>query len=162
MMPIAHVAIPIFLAIFVGLPSLFAAFGGVLPDIIDKGLMIAGIIPCGRFAAHSIFFAPMAALATYALFRRKDFGIAILLGCYMHLLLDAGDFFPIFYPLVKYSFDCPPTSVGIGLYEVITETVGAALLALTYVFRSRIAGYGKSLIFRIRTFGKHPSVRTRK
>ena len=118
----------------------------LLPDILDKCLMLAGVAPCGRFIGHTIFFGPIAGLAVYSITRRKDLAIAVLFGCYLHLALDANYPLPMFYPLVKYSFSCPPRYGGITIFEIVMEIIGASLLAATILFNSKLKRYGEIII----------------
>jgi hypothetical protein len=152
MLPFAHVGIAAFLSTLIALPSLFAAFGGLLPDIFDKTLLLSGVAPCGRFIAHSIFFGPVAALITYAITRRKEFASAILFGCYLHLALDAGDFLPLFYPAVGYIFSCPPGYREIDAFTIIMEVVGAVLLGAAILFRPKIARYGEIISSKLKRY----------
>lgn len=138
MLPLAHLGITVFLSIIFYLPALFAAIGALLPDIVDKILFLSGFSVCGRFIGHTIFFGPIASLLTYVLTKNKKIALAILFGCWLHLFEDARDFMPLFYPIVKYQFACLPTSIKIGTFEVITESLGATLLTVTILFKSKI------------------------
>ena len=138
MLPLAHIGITVFLSIIFYLPALFAAIGALLPDIVDKILFLPGFSVCGRLIGHTILFGPIASLLTYVLTKNKKIALAILFGCWMHLFEDARDFMPLFYPIVKYHFACLPTSIKIGAYEIITESLGAILLAITILFKSKL------------------------
>jgi membrane-bound metal-dependent hydrolase YbcI (DUF457 family) len=145
MLPLAHMGIALMFASLLGLPFLGALIGGLAPDIVDKPLFALGLIPCGRFFAHSIFFGPIIAGVAFLITRRRDVALAVLLGVYVHLLLDARYFLPWFYPIVEYSFYCPPTTVSPDLVALAFEGIGVLLIPIVLVLKPRIK-YLESLI----------------
>lgn len=140
-----HLGMAIFLGAILSLPLIFVATGVILPDLVDKVLFILGYLPCGRFFGHTIFFGPVAAFFVYLITRRKDISLAILFGCYIHLLGDIRGFIPWFYPVVNYAFDCKSISIAIGPFEIITESVGVFLLVVTFLWKSKIAYLRKKI-----------------
>lgn len=139
MLILAHFGTAAFLAVLIGLPISFALIGAILPDVVDKGLLVVGLAPNGRFIAHTIWFGPLAALLTFALTKRKYLAFAILVGCYSHLLLDMGYFLPLFYPFVEYEFPTP--EMGFGWMNIVTEGVGAVILYSSVRFKFKILYY---------------------
>ncbi|WP_255191498.1 metal-dependent hydrolase [Natronobeatus ordinarius] len=82
-------------------PVLVAAFGAVLPDLVDQPLWLAGVTPVGRTIAHSLLFAvPTILLVSYLTRRRGEpiLGVAFAIGYGSHLAADvpwhvlAGDY----------------------------------------------------------------------
>lgn len=152
MYPLGHIGIALFLSTLFYLPALFAILGVILPDAIDKIFFTFGFLPCGRYLGHNLFFAPILALITFALTKKKNFALAILFGTYLHLLQDAREFIPWFYPLVNYPFDCVPFEVHIGLFEIITESIGASLLIITVFFKTKVL-YLREKLFLLIKYG---------
>lgn len=145
MLPLGHVGITAFLSTLVYLPALFAAIGALVPDIVDKLLFLSGISACGKFIGYSIFFGPVLSLLVYGLTRKKKIALAILFGSYLHLFEDMGNFIPFFYPIVKYQFECVPTMIKIGLFEIITESLGITFLSIKILFNSKLLHYRDKL-----------------
>jgi hypothetical protein len=141
MYPLGHIGITVFLATLLYLPVQFALIGVLLPDLVDKALFVAGVVPCGVFAAHTVFFGPIIGSIIFLVTRRKDASLGILFGSLMHLLEDAGHFVPWFYPLVNYPFNCGPLSLSFTPFTIFTEILGAALLIITVVFNSKLIYY---------------------
>lgn len=68
------------------------ALGALLPDLIDKPLMLAGATPYGRTVGHSLLLW-CAALALWLLVQRRSIGTSalLLLGGFSHLCVDLVD-----------------------------------------------------------------------
>lgn len=139
MLFLGHIGITAFIAALLYLPVVFAVGGVLLPDMVDKVLFLAGLSPCGRFFGHSIFFAPIIGAITYAITRRKDFAIAIMLGAFLHLMEDMTYFVPFLYPIKSYAFAsvCKPIEVIFGTFQVVTELIGAGLIIFAFGFNSK-------------------------
>lgn len=150
MLILAHLGVASLIAVLIGLPISFAMIGAVLPDIVDKGLFFIGIIPYGRFISHTIFFGPMVALITFAITRRKYLALSILIGCYLHLLLDVGYFLPLFYPLVKYEFPAESFVLDSWWVITITEGLGAVILYSSVKFKFEILYYWNKVLIWMR------------
>jgi len=145
MLPLAHIGITIFLVSIVFLPITAALVGALAPDVVDKLLLVSGLAPCGRFFSHSIFFGPILAVVAYLLTRRKDVALAVLLGCYLHLLMDTRYFLPWFYPLVQYDFYCPAGIViRPDLIDMCFESIGAVLIPVTLALKPKIKYFKRS------------------
>lgn len=143
---LGHVGITLFFATLLSLAILFALLGAVLPDFFDKILFVLGVIPCGRYFGHSIFFAPFVGLVTYAATKRKDFTIAIVFGSYFHLLQDAQYFLPLFIPFMNYNFDCKmPLSGGVEPLTVFFEILGLLLIIIVMLYRSKLMQIGNEI-----------------
>ncbi len=154
MYPFGHLGITIFLGSLIGLRILFVAIGVLLPDVVDKVFYELGFLPCGRSLAHNLFFGPVLALLTFLLTRRKDISLALLFGSYLHLIEDLKNFIPWFYPFVQYNFDCQPLrEIHLGLFELVTESVGIALLLATFLFKTKIIYLRKILSNRLKHYG---------
>jgi len=151
MLPLAHIGMTAFLSTLVYLPASFAVIGALLPDIVDKLLLLPGLSACGRFIGHSLFFGPILSLLAYGLTRKKEVALALLFGSYLHLLEDAKDFMPLFYPIVKYQFECVPTTIKTGPFEIITESLGITLLSIKVLFNSKLLRYRDRLWTKVKT-----------
>lgn len=142
MYPLAHIAIPAIIAFLFFLPALYAAIGGLLPDIFDKAIYALGLSPCGRFFGHTLFFGPLLALITFALTKNKKFAGAIWLGTYVHLLQDIPDgFVPWFYPVVNYNFVCPPLAFQPTAFGIAWEVIGLILIVAFVLFRWKFVAF---------------------
>lgn len=139
MYPLGHIGIALLISTLLYLPAVFVIAGVLLPDIVDKALLVSGFTVCGRFFGHTIFFGPIVSLITYIVTRRKDLALAVLFGSYMHLLQDIGRFIPWFYPIVDYQFVCP--KVAIGAFEIITESLGLSFIIVKIFFNSKLLYY---------------------
>ena len=133
-----HLGITIFLGMMLFLPILYVGIGALLPDIVDKLFFNLHLLPCGRSLAHNIFFGPVVAGVVYLITRRKDVSFAILFGSYLHLVEDATNFIPWFYPVVNYAFSCGPTTLHLGRFELVAEVVGLSLLILILFYKSKV------------------------
>ena len=146
MLILGHAGITAFIASMIYLPALGAVIGVLLPDVIDKGLFFLNIAPCARFIAHTVFFFPFAGLAAYAITREKKFAVAVMLGAVFHLVEDTHYNVPWFYPFVDYEwlYTCK-FGVSLGLFELITESIGLGLLILIFGYREKLIAIRKSL-----------------
>ena len=139
MLWLGHLGFTLFIGTFFFLPSLFAAIGVLLPDIVDKGLLFLGLSEYSRLYAHNIFFPPIASAILYATTRRKDMSIALLFGGYMHLIEDARHTVPWLWPLVNY--DLIPTSgitIALDTFDIVMESIGLSLLVALFLFRRNV------------------------
>jgi hypothetical protein len=155
MLYFAHIGFTVFIASMLYLPVIFAVAGALLPDIIDKGGNAIGLIPCGRYFGHSIFFPLTLGFLTYIITRKWKLTLAIFVGSFGHLLLDSFYFLPWFFPLIKYPqlSVCAPLKMGFGIFEIVTEIIGAGLLIFTLGFTSKLIYIRKSfwnLLLRIK------------
>jgi len=144
MLPLGHVGIALLISTLLYLPALFVLLGILLPDVVDKLLFFSSSAFCGRFFGHTIFFGPIVSLLTYIITKRKDFALAVLFGSYIHLLQDSGNFIPWFYPIVNYQLECVPR-IYIGIFEIITEALGASLIVVKIFFNSKLLYYRDKL-----------------
>jgi hypothetical protein len=135
-----HLGVAAIIAVLLGFSLPFTLIGSTLPDLIDKPMFLLGITPEGRFIAHTIFFAPIVSFLAYAIFRNKYFALSILIGGYIHLILDMGHFIPLFYPIVSYDFK-GTFDLGSSSFILITETIGAILLYGSVKFKHNILYY---------------------
>ncbi|MBI2084247.1 MAG: metal-dependent hydrolase [Candidatus Aenigmarchaeota archaeon] len=142
MLILGHAGITALVASMLFLPALAAIFGALLPDIIDKGLFLIGWFPCTRFLAHTIFFFPIAGLATYAITRNKKVAVAVSLGVIFHLIEDLNSDIPLFYPFKQYSFiDTCAFGIQLTPYIVISEIIGGLLLIYIFGFSKRFLNF---------------------
>ena len=114
--------------------------GAILPDVVDKGLLLFGILPCTRSFAHNVFFALGAGAIAFVATRRRDVAFAILLGCLLHLAQDSTHFVPYFYPLLQYDFNKCDTHLVFqpGDFEIAMEFVGAALIVIWWKWKAKL------------------------
>lgn len=94
-------------------PAFVAVFGAALPDLIDKPLAFAGVVPVGRTIGHSLLFALLLVALVWGLARmreRTELAVAFAIGYLTHLAADvpwhvlAGDFDELaflFWPLTE-------------------------------------------------------------
>ncbi|MFW9873524.1 MAG: metal-dependent hydrolase [Candidatus Thorarchaeota archaeon] len=108
--------------------------GSLLPDIIDKPILLIGL-GSGRFLSHNLFFILIAFLILF-LFTKKNLRISIpfLAGLIIHLILDLPEV-PIFYPLISYDFVLLEEPLFFWISKllsdpvvIMTELIGVAIL----------------------------------
>lgn len=139
MYPLGHIGIALIIATLFYMPLAAFVLGSILPDIFDKSLAIAGLIPCGRSFAHNVFFAIAAGAVAFGITRRKGVGIALALGVLLHLAQDAYYFVPYLYQLVQYDFgDCGPVTFTPNTINIAFEVVGLALIIVWWRFRPKL------------------------
>jgi len=134
-----HIGITAFLGVLLYLSPLFVGISAVLPDLIDKGLVFFSLSQYSRLYAHNLFFGPFLSGIVYLITRRKDFAIAVMFGAYMHLIEDMKEPVPWLWPLAPIDL-APVTGIkaSIGLFELITESVGLSLLAALFLFNENV------------------------
>lgn len=129
-----HIGISIFLGGFFSL-SLFAVLtGALIPDVIDKTLLLLGLINTGRFIGHTLFLGILISLVVHIIFRRKLLSISLFFGYLLHLLEDATKFVPWFYPFVNYDFSAYSLGPVFTPFNVTAEIIG--IVMLVYVIRT--------------------------
>ena len=117
------------------------AFSALLPDLVDKPLYLLGIGD-GRYVGHTLLFVFLVAVAVSL--KGRLYGLSVLFGAMLHLLMDSGGSVPWLYPFVNYTFtvnfdpggipDRLSTLFGIleggwhGPSDLATELVGLALV----------------------------------
>ncbi|MHA1843671.1 MAG: metal-dependent hydrolase [Promethearchaeota archaeon] len=73
--------------------------GSILPDLIDKPLMLMRL-ENGRGGAHTLLFAFLSFLVTYIFFKNnKSISYSLLIGILFHLALDLP-YVPLFFPFI--------------------------------------------------------------
>ncbi len=77
-------------------------FGALLPDIIDKTLMIAGVFPWGRTIGHSAYVLTLFALV--ALLIRRDWATWLVAGWVSHFVADFTDDIVVGIQATRYVF----------------------------------------------------------
>ena len=125
------------------------AFSSWLPDFVDKPLYLLGIGD-GRYVGHTLLFVFLVAAAVCLI--NKVYGLSVLFGAILHLLLDFGAFVPWLYPFVNhnYTVDFDPegmrarlstlfdTVMGrdYSMFHLVTELVGLTIVLglLCYLF----------------------------
>jgi len=89
MYPLGHLGIALVIAAIFYIPVAAFVVGVFLPDIVDKGLSVLGLLECGRSAGHNVFFAIGAGLVALIATRKKSIAMAIFLGVLLHLELGS-------------------------------------------------------------------------
>lgn len=145
MLPLAHIGVTIFISSLLYLPLTFAVIGSVLPDVFDKLLVILDLSSCSRFFGHTLLFGAIVSLIVYIFTKRKDSALAILFGCYTHLILDAQQPVPWLYPFISYEFPVTDLKFYFGIFEAVTESMGAVLITITNLFNSDILYYREKI-----------------
>ncbi len=130
MYPVAHLTFTLLAGRKLKLSPALLALGVLLPDLVDKSLVIFFGIGGGRFVAHTLTFAGIAGLAAALLHSRRA-GASLAFGIAAHLIEDAYSFVPWFYPLLDYEF---PVVEGysifdhyLGFFGIGTDAMGVLL-----------------------------------
>jgi hypothetical protein len=139
MYPLAHIGTALILASLLYLPAAGLVVGVLLPDIVDKGFSLIGILDCGRSFGHNIFFGLGVGAVAFIATRNKGLAIALTLGAMLHLVEDSNHFVPYLYPLVNYDFEsCGPVEFQPGTFEIVMEGVGIVLIVIWWKFKSKL------------------------
>lgn len=135
MYPLGHVTFTLLVGRKLNLSIGFLALGALLPDIVDKVLVIFFNIGGGRFIAHTLAFAALAGCAL-ALLHSKRAGVSLALGSVAHLIEDAYAFVPWFYPLLDYEFPVVESysifDHYLGFFGIGTDAIGLLLFIAAY------------------------------
>ena len=125
------------------------AASSLLPDLVDKPLYLLGIGD-GRYVGHTLLFVFLVAAAVSL--KNKLYGLSVLFGAMLHLLMDSGGSVPWLYPFVNYTFTVNFDPGGIpdrlstlfdilegswhGSFDLATELVGLTVVLglLCYLF----------------------------
>jgi len=129
-----HIGISTFLGSFLSLSLLFVLIGALLPDVIDKSLYLFGFINTGRFIGHTLFLGILVSLIVHLIFRKKIVSLSLLFGYWFHLLEDATNFVPWFFPFVNYNFSAYTFGPLFTPFNIASEIIG--ILMLIYIFRT--------------------------
>lgn len=120
-----------FLANFLSLSIVLASFGALLPDLIDKPLVLIGIAPLGRYIGHTLFTAVVSSIVTFLITKNKNYGLSIGFGCIFHLFEDLPGFIPWFYPFVDYDFPSVPLKIKYTFLMFSLDVIG--LISIYYI-----------------------------
>ena len=138
-----HIGITLLFGTLLSLSILALIIGSMIPDIIDKPLQLLGITSSGRFIGHTLFMGLIVSGISFLILRKKFVSISLLFGVWFHLLQDAMDFVPWFYPFVNYTFPVYNFGPKFTPFNFIFECLG--ILSLVYLsqtntqFRNLIA-----------------------
>ena len=149
MYPLAHITFTLLAGRRLGLSPALLALGVLLPDLVDKFLVIFFSIGGGRFIAHTLTFAGVAGL-TLALHSRRA-GASIAFGITAHLIEDAYSFVPWFYPLLDYNFPVVESysifDHYLGFLGIGTDVIGMLIFIAAY--RQEIPPFNQEYLRRL-------------
>ena len=104
MFPIFHIAVPLILLEIPYIKNRYKfnrialVIGALLPDIIDKTLMLFKL-SSGRGISHTLLFVVVSFIIVHLLVKRNYFiSFPFLIGTLSHLILDLPEI-PLFFPL---------------------------------------------------------------
>ena len=108
--------------------------GSLLPDIVDKPILLLGL-GNGRFFSHNLLFVLICFLLCYIITKRDlKISLPFLIGLSFHLILDFP-YIPLFYPFISYNFTLieEPLSFWFSALftnpiVIITEVIGIIIL----------------------------------
>lgn len=148
-----HIGITVLLGTLFFLPALVVGLSSILPDLVDKGLLVVGLSQYSRLYAHNIFFGPIVSAIVYLVTKRKSFALAVLFGTYFHLLEDIRTPLPWLWPFVKTDL-APVTALKISpdIFDLVMEAIGLSCLASLFVFRKTISAARKRMVSAFKGF----------
>jgi hypothetical protein len=129
-----HIGITAFVGSFLSLSLFIVLIGSLMPDIIDKTLFLLGLTNTGRFIGHTLLLGILFSLIAHIIFRKKLVSLSLLFGYLFHLLEDATNFVPWFFPFVNYNFSAYPIGPVFTPFNIASEIIG--ILMLIYIFRT--------------------------
>jgi membrane-bound metal-dependent hydrolase YbcI (DUF457 family) len=109
----------------------FALVAAVFPDLLDKPLAwVLHLTPHGRWLGHSLTGLAATTLIVWLIFHRRAPWAALswLTGYGLHLICDAGNFMPWFFPWVTYDW---PRHTGFKWQYFPITTTAEILLSIT-------------------------------
>ena len=128
----------------------FVLLGSILPDVIDKpvGLFFfRDIFSNGRIFSHTLIFVVLLSLVGLALYRtkRKQWGIVVAFGVFIHLLLDQMWLNPqtLLWPIYGFTFERADLTNW-------AQNILSSLLSHPAVYVPEIAGGAILFIFMVR------------
>jgi hypothetical protein len=104
MILLGHIGITLFFGGLFSLLFIPLLIGSILPDLIDKPLVLVGITHYGRYIGHTLTAGVIISLILLAITRKKIVSISLFFGYLLHLIEDMPFFIPWFYPFVNYDF----------------------------------------------------------
>lgn len=113
--------------------------GSLLPDIIDKPLLLLGL-GTGRLLSHNLFFSFIAFLILFKFTKRNlRISIPFLAGMIIHLILDIPKV-PLFYPLISYDYLFLEEPISFWFSQlfsnpvvIMTELIGVTIIIFIVV-----------------------------
>ena len=145
-----HIGISVFLGSFLSLSLLPVIAGALIPDLIDKTLLLFGLIDTGRFIGHTLFLGVLIALISYVIFRKKLVSVSLLFGYMFHLMEDATQFVPWFYPFMSYNFSAYTFGPVFTPFNIASEIVGVAM----FIYVIRMNSHFRDELNKFLIFGK--------
>jgi hypothetical protein len=104
MILLGHIGITLFFGGLFSLLFIPLLIGSILPDLIDKPLVLFGITHYGRYIGHTITAGIIISLISFVITRKKIVPVSLFSGYLLHLVEDMPFFIPWFYPFVNYDF----------------------------------------------------------
>jgi len=146
MYPLGHVGTALVIASFFSLPITAFVMGVLLPDLLDKSLVLFNVVECSRSYGHTLAFAGFAGIVAFVVTRKRETAIAVALGCLFHLAEDVTGMVPFDYPFVAYDFQaCVAYVPQPGGFEVLFEAIGAGLIVVWWMWRGKIVYLGRRI-----------------
>lgn len=113
--------------------------GSLLPDIIDKSMLILNL-GSGRGISHTILFIALSFIILHIAIKRKSYiSLPFLIGMVTHLALDLPEV-PLFFPFIEYDFLMIDDPLSYWFYKLfndplvyLTEIGGIVILLLILV-----------------------------
>jgi hypothetical protein len=134
MYPLGHITFTLIVGTRLNLNAGFLALGVLLPDLVDKTLVIFFGIGGGRYIAHTLSFAALA--GALALLHSRRAAVSTSFGVVAHLVEDSYSFIPWFYPLLHYDFPVVESysifDHYLGVFGIGTDLLGVLLFAALY------------------------------
>ena len=142
MILLGHIGITLFFGGLFSLLFIPLLIGSILPDLIDKPLVLFGIIHYGRYIGHTITSGAVIALISFAITRKKIVSISLFLGYLLHLVEDMPFFIPWFYPFINYDFLTYYEFTGsITPMNIAFEIIGVTLIIYVVKKNPQIKSY---------------------
>ncbi len=125
--PIFHVALPL---IIFEIPQIkkfnlnryTLIIGSLLPDIIDKPLLLLGL-GAGRFLSHSLLFIFIIFLIVFGITKRNEkVALSLLIGMIFHVVLDLPDV-PLLFPFISYEYIVLEDPFSVWVSALLTNPI---------------------------------------
>ena len=134
MYPLGHITFTLLVGTRLNLSAGFLILGVLLPDLVDKSLVIFFGIGGGRYIAHTLTFAALAGIL--ALLHSRKAALAVSFGVFAHLVEDSYSFIPWLYPFLDYDFPLVESysifDHYLGVFGIGTDLLGVLLFTALY------------------------------
>jgi hypothetical protein len=136
-----HIGISLLIGSLLSLSFLGVLIGVLLPDLIDKTILLLGMSNEHRLIGHTLFLGFLIPSIVHLILRKKLITISLLFGYMSHLVEDAIRFVPWFYPFFDFKYPHFIYATTLTIFNMIFEIVGIIILIYMYKTNPRFRNF---------------------